>query len=95
MKELPTNLIITELFLVKADWYRTFLGEIRREFDSQSKPIVLGKVIVHEGYIWSHASNQEELMENMNNICVMKLDMNLHSFSGETTQINGERFFLN
>ena len=88
---------ITELFLVKAgnDFTRTFLGEIRRETDDNGNEIVLGKVIVQEGFIWSKASSQEELMKNMDDICMMKLDMRLHSDSGVTTKIFDNEFFLN
>jgi hypothetical protein len=86
-KKLPQEFEITELFLVKADWTRTFIGTIRREVDGDGNPLVLGEVIVHEGKIWSKASNQEELMKNMDEICIMKLDMGLHTNSGVTIKL--------
>jgi hypothetical protein len=94
-KKKPSHLTLTELFLVKADWSRTFWGEIRRDYDNNGKEIVLGLVIVNEGKIWSKASCQKELMKQMNDICVMKLDMGLHSHAGVTKQLFGEDFFLN
>jgi hypothetical protein len=94
-KKILPDLIVTELILVKADWNRTFVGTIRREVDTDGNPVVLGEVIVQEGTIWSKAANQEELMKNMDAICLMKLDKGLHLHSGFTSQIFGENFFLN
>lgn len=92
-KTLP-NLIIVELFLVKADWERTFMGEIKKETDSDGNPVVMGEVIVHEGKIWCKSSNQEELRKYMDEICVIKLDMGLHLNSGVSYEIYGNRYFL-
>jgi hypothetical protein len=83
-KKSSTNIIITELFLVKADWTRTFMGEIRRETDDYGNEIVLGVVTVFEGKIWSKASSQDELMKSMDNICMLKLNNNLHSRAGKS-----------
>jgi hypothetical protein len=94
-KKASSNLVITELFLVKADWTRTFMGEIRREVDVDGNPVVMGEVIVHEGKIWSKASTQEELMKNMDDLCLMKLDMGLHSNAGFTNKIFDFDFNLN
>jgi len=96
-KKTSTNIIITELFLVKSgnDFTRTFLGEIRRETDENGNPVVHGVVIVNEGKIWSKASNQEELMRNLDDLCVMKLDNRLHLNSGVTIKIFDADFFLN
>ena len=95
-KKLP-EIQITELFLVKAgnDFTRTFMGEIRREIDDIGNEIVLGVVIVNEGKIWSKAASQKELMKNMDDICVMKLNSELHSDGGVTTKIFDTDFFLN
>ena len=94
-KKILPDIIITELFLVKADWQRTFMGTIRRELDSDENPVVMGEVIVQEGKIWSKASSQEELRKNLDDICTMKLDCGLHEDTGETIKIFDEDFFLN
>jgi hypothetical protein len=95
-KKESSNLIITELFLVKADWTRTYLGEIRREVDSDGNPLLMGKVTVDEGQIWSMANCDDEILrKNMDDICKMKLDKNLHSSSGKTLPIAGTLYFLN
>ena len=89
------NLIITELMLVKADWQRTFVAEIYREITSEGVSIVRGTVVVNEGKMWCSAETQEELGKYLDDLCIMKLDMGLHSHAGVTTQIFGEDFFLN
>ena len=94
-KKILPDIIITELFLVKADWQRTFMGTIRRDLDSDENPVVMGEVIVQEGKIWSKASSQEELMKNMDYICMLKLHYGLHENSGVTTKIFELDFFLN
>lgn len=94
-KKASNNLILTELFLVKADWTRTYMGAIRREHDDDGNEIVLGSVIVNEGRIWSKAQTQEELMSNMDAICTLKLDKGLHSFPVVLTRISGQEYFSN
>jgi hypothetical protein len=96
-KRILPEIIITELFLVKAgnDFTRTFMGEIRRETDENGNPLLMGEVIVHEGKIWSMASSQEDLMKNMDSICKLKLDGGLHSHAGVTIKIFDTDFYLN
>lgn len=94
-KKASSNIILTELFLVKADWTRTFMGAIRRETDDEGNEIVLGSVTVNEGKIWSKASSQEELMKNMDAICVLKLDYGLHSNSRVFIKIAELDFSIN
>ena len=84
MKKLPT-IEITELFMVKADWNRTFIGQIIRKTDEDGLSINLGNVIVDEGKIWSKAETQEELGNNLDDICTLKLDGGLHNSCGVTS----------
>lgn len=94
-KKKLSDIIITELFLIKADWQRTFIGSIRREADSEGNPVLSGKVIVQEGMIWSMSSDEEELRNNLDDICLMKLDFRLHEDLGVTTKIFNMDFFWN
>lgn len=94
-KKTISNIIITELFMVKTDWERTFIGEIRREADSDGNPVLSCKVIINEGMAWSRATDEEQLRKNMDDICKMKLDYELHSLVGKTVIIFGVVFFLN
>lgn len=89
------NLIITELLLLKADWNRTFVAEICREITSEGVSIVRGTVVVNEGKIICSAETQEELGKYLDDICLMKLDIGLHSDVGVTCKIFCEDFFLN
>jgi hypothetical protein len=93
-KKLP-GIEITELFLVKADWNRTFMAQIIREKTCDDKNIIRGIVIINEGKVWSVADNEEELGEYLDDICLMKLDYDLHSNAGVTAEIFGEDFSLN
>lgn len=93
-KKLP-DIIITELFLVKADWHRTFMGEIIRETTDDGKEFVRGSVIIEEGKAWSTGNSQEELARNLDDICTMKLDMGLHTRASQTVKISAFEYNLN
>jgi len=93
-KKKQPDIIIAELFLVKADWHRTFMGTIIRETTADGKEFVRGSVIIEEGKAWSIGNSQQELERNLDDICTMKLDMGLHSNAGVTFKIIGEDFFL-
>ena len=96
-KKILPEIEITELILIKhvSGYKRTFFGEIRRETNADGNPLLMGKVIVQEGKIWSKASSQEELRKNLDDICTMKLDCGLQEDTGETIKIFDEDFFLN
>ena len=83
MKKLP-NIEINELFLVKADWNRTFVGQIIREETPEGQIINRGNVVVNEGKIWSIGKTQDELGSNLDDICTLKLDHNLHGNEGKS-----------
>jgi len=90
-----TNLEITELFLVKADWNRTFMGQIIRETTVDGQEIIRGNVIINDGKAWSVGNTEEELGNNLDDICTLKLDFNLHADLGIRELIAGIEFFLN
>ncbi len=93
-KNLP-KIEITELFLVKSGWNRTFLAEIFRDSTEDGKAINYGTVVVNEGKIWSTGETQDELSNYLDDICTMKLDYSLHDDAGVSTKIAGESFFHN
>ena len=94
-KKVSSHLTLTELFLVKADWGRTYWGEIFREITAEGKEFVRGRVIIEEGKAWSVSDCQKNLAKNLNDICIMKLDMGLHSHAGVRVIILDIDFFLN
>ena len=81
MKKLA-RIEISELFLVKADWNRTFVGQIIRKTDEDGLSINLGTATIIEGKIWSKAETQEELGDNLDDMCTLKLDYGIHSKDG-------------
>jgi hypothetical protein len=93
-KELP-QIEISELYLVKADWERTFIAEIFKEKTEDDNEVHRGKVVIDEGMAWSVGESQEELGNYLDDICTMKLDKGLHSHTGVTMNLFGEDFFLN
>jgi hypothetical protein len=93
-KKMP-GIQITELFLIRADWKRTFVAEIIRETTADGKKFVRGSVIIEEGKAWSIGNSQEELANNLDDICTLKLDYNLHYYSGAKFDIMGLSFHLN
>jgi hypothetical protein len=94
-KKILPDIIIIEIILVRADWRRTFIGSIFRESDNEGNPVLRGEVFINEGMAWSKSSDEEELRNNLDDICLLKLDYNLHSNPGITIKIFGENFFLN
>jgi hypothetical protein len=95
MKKKTPNITITELYLIKADWKRTFFGQIVRETDVDGHEVIRGNVVVNEGKIWGCADNLDDLGNNLDAICVMKLDKGLHDNPGIREVIAGNAFFLN
>lgn len=89
------KLDITELFLIKADWGRTFMGTLTRDRITGDKEIVRGKVKVNDGNLLGVADNDDELTKNLDEICVMKLDMGLHDNPGVNVIIAETPLFLN
>ena len=94
-KDKCTDFLISELFMVKASWYRTFIATIRREVDYCGEHVVFGEVIVHEGKISSKAASQEELEKNLDIICMMKLDYRLHASDGVKIAFMDKCYYLN
>jgi hypothetical protein len=94
-KKKLSHLQIIELFLVKSNWRKTFIGEIIREKTIDGAESYRGTVVVNEGRIWSLGESQDELGKNLDDLCTMKLDYGLHSDSGVTTTIFETKFFLN
>jgi len=94
IEKLP-NLEISELFLVKADWNRTFMGQIIRETTPDHQEIIRGSVIINEGKAWSAANTEEELGIYLDDICTLKLDYDLHGNPGRVGVIAETIFNFN
>ena len=90
-----SHITLTELFLVKADWSRTFMAEISREILKDGSEFVRGKVIINEGMAWSTGTSQADLAKNLDNVCIMKLDKGLHATDGPHDTVANANFYLN
>jgi len=85
---------VSELFLVMADWNRTYTGIISRE-KTKHGTLCRGNVIIDEGKVVSMAQTEKVLTQNLDHICRLKLDHGLHEKAGESTIIMGNESFLN
>ncbi len=89
---------LTRLFLIKAgkrDFKRTFVGVLIPDIDNDGTPIYRSNVVVNEGKMWSVGNSEQEVGANLDDICLMKLDFNLHSNPGKFVPIAGISYSLN
>ena len=63
--------------------------------DENGTPFLFGQIKINDGYIFSQASNQDELGEKLDEMCVMIMDKGLHDDAGVTAKIFDTDFFLN
>ena len=80
---------LTELFLVVADLKRTFVGSMLSGKDEDGNDFVTGKVTVNEGVMIGRAETDRKMGEQLDIVCKLKLDYNLHSSKGKTSMILG------
>lgn len=90
-----THITIQEIYLVKADWERTFFASIRRDQDSKGDLIIYGKVTVLEGNIVALGCSEEDLGSKLDIICKLKLDYGLHNTAAVVVKISNVLFFMN
>ena len=87
---------LTEMFMAKADPTRCFFGIIKRFEDHNGNPLVFSKICMpDDGFIVPQASDQKEFGERLDEMCIMILDMGLHTNAGVTSKIFNTDFFLN
>lgn len=65
---------ITELFLAKADWNRTYVGTITRDKFDDGSMIVHGTIPVEKNIIIATANNDKELGKKLDELVVLILD---------------------
>ena len=91
---------ITELFLVRAgrnNYNQTFIGEIRRQTDSEGKEIsVCGSVNIDgDGCIWSRESNLDDLGQNLDDMTDLRIFHGLHNEPGPRSVCAKNFIYLN
>lgn len=86
---------ITEMFMAQADHDRCFYGIIKRDKDDTGNPYVFSRITINDGFIEARAPEQRELGKNLDQLCIMILDMGLHNDEGVYINILNEKLFLN
>ena len=86
---------ITEMFMGQASVDRCFYGCIKRLKDDNGNPSVFSRLVMPDGLLCASAPEQNELGENLDNLCKMVVDEGVHSDIGVSTEIFGTDFFLN
>lgn len=86
---------ITELFMANADVNRCFYGCIKRLQDKDGKPYVFSRIVMPEGILYASASEQQELQDNMDKMCIHIMDRGLHDDTGKFIEISDGIVFIN
>jgi hypothetical protein len=91
---------ITELFMAKRGkkgWDTCFHGVIHREKDDEGNETgVNGTIFMPgEGMIWSRDTDQWKYGENLDDIVELRLDHNIHSATGVTSELACIKYFHN
>jgi hypothetical protein len=96
---------ITEMFMAQADEERCFYGSITRSRDERGNPHLFSRIMIDDGLIVSSSHNQKTLGKQLDEMCVMVLDKDIHKVDGEFIIVNlldveysfyhREKFYLN
>ena len=86
---------INEMFMAKADVNRCFFGIIKRSKDEDGNPYVFSRIKMQDGLLCASANDQKILGKNLDEICIMILDKDLHGNTGVSTEIFGSMYFHN
>ena len=76
MEEQKSEFTMTELWLVKADWNRTYIGSIKRETAEDGTLLLSGKADVEGVEISAEAKSEEELTNKLDTLCTEILEGN-------------------
>ena len=74
---------------------RCFYDIIKRGVDEFGNPFVFSRIVIPDGLIQAKADNQQELGKNLDQMCIMVLDIGLHNDSGKILHIMGIDLFQN
>ena len=94
-RKIRPEIQLTELFLAKADWQRTFVGQLFKYKDDDGSEIIVGKIPVDEYEILAIGKDKWELGKKLDDLVVLILDHNLHGMSVKTSSIGGYEIYLN
>ena len=78
MKE-TEEFTMTELWLVKADWERTFIGTIERTKNPDGTPLLKGRADINGTEITAEAATEEELTDKLDALCTEILEKSVET----------------
>ena len=84
-----------ELFLVAADVNRTFVATRLRRKDDNGDEFVIGYVKIHEGEVIGSALSELQLERQLDEICLLKIDHDLHCMKGKSYKYFQNEIFYN
>jgi hypothetical protein len=94
-KDKKNKFEIIEMFMAKTSPDNCFFGCIKRLKDENGNPFVFSRILMPDGLLCASANDQKVLGKNLDEICIMILDKNLHGNAGVSTEIFGGKYFLN
>jgi hypothetical protein len=86
---------ITEMFCAQIDGNRMYTGCIKRLRDASGNPYVFSRIVMPDGLLCASATIQDELSDNLDEMCKMNVDEELHSDAGVFTEIFRSKYFFN
>jgi len=94
-KEKQLKVEITEMFLAQIDKNRSYYGCIKRGRDEYGNQFVFSRIVMPNGLLCARETEQQALGKNLDIMAKDIVDGNLHDDGGVSTEIFGERYFLN
>ena len=86
---------ITELFMAKADWERTYIGTMQRDKIDDTLTVIRGQVEVEGSMVYVRGNSTEEMWGAADEMVMLILDYDLHQTTGPKTEIFKNDYFLN
>lgn len=81
-KDNPNKIQLSEMFMAQASADRCLSVIIKRGVDEFGNPFVISRIVMPDGLIQAKADNQQQLGKNLDQMCKMVLDMQLHNYAG-------------
>jgi len=74
MENTNEEFTMTELWLVKADWNKTYIGTIKRQTAEDGTPLLTGTADIDGVTIEAEGKSEEELTDKLDALCVEVLE---------------------
>jgi len=94
-KKEKSELRLTELFMAKAGWNRCFIGSLTRNKDPEGKELLCCTVDIKKSTIICQADDRVELGKQLDVMCILVLDYDLHETKEVSAPIIETPFICN